>query len=505
MMQKIILLVVRVDEHTPKSDGFYETICYDPKAGMPWDSVIEHVRHSAAKWVLLLYSNEELGLWNSTICAYHPQYHRLFRKDYFLRFSSLSDTIKNSQAIFKVITHEMDGAVEEWVQNRAVYYMDKGDWKNAENLLMKRMAKITNADLYFLLSKVFYGTHRFVEAVQTIEKAIELHDEKDDVHIADLLLLQGNIAATLGRLDQGGAAYRASFDRNQRVEPLLSLGELLMRQGRNDEEIAQELAAFVQDTGLVIDTMYQLGAYNISMKLIQESKLDTRKFECLIMTGQIGQAIDSVRDFGEMNKDRVLDLVLCFLSENKVPSYRQFKTLETHEEGSLFIDLLSQDHLPQDDQIRSLLIDRALELRLLNVAEKLIQGDSLLFGKRLFQKGYVMRSANYLIEALAQQKLDHEGYRYLGEILYHQGKYSEAASFFDYLLNHSPTDAALRTALILANLRQSEQLLSEALNLFPSSTFLKEEQGKVGKNIALLEQTRAMTQWEGKEKRNYHA
>lgn len=117
----------------------------------------------------------------------------------------------------------------------------------------------------------------------------------------------------------------------------------------------------------------------------------------------------------------------------------------------------------------------------------------LRFAKLLYANGYELQSASYFLDVLSDRALDLEGYQRLGQILYSRGVYEEAASFFQYVLDQLPDRGALRTALQLANLRRSEKLLQESLQLFPSSNYLLEELKKLETTIERLEQASALT------------
>ncbi|MCR8642060.1 hypothetical protein NV379_05260 [Paenibacillus sp. N1-5-1-14] len=155
-----------------------------------------------------------------------------------------------------------------------------------------------------------------------------------------------------------------------------------------------------------------------------------------------------------------------------------------------------------------IMMEYAVSEGYMKLAERL-QGqveDPNVYAKILFQRGYLLLSADLLIAGLQNQSLDLQCYRYLGEILYKRGVYEEAASFFGYLHLQPPyqEDAQVHTALILANMRQSEKLLADSSQLFATSLFLQEELVKVRSAIKRLEQTDAMTKWSAKERKRFH-
>jgi len=141
------------------------------------------------------------------------------------------------------------------------------------------------------------------------------------------------------------------------------------------------------------------------------------------------------------------------------------------------------------------LLQYALQEKHFQVAVQIRQSctvmSDLRFAKLLYANGFELQSANYFLDALSDRTLDLEGYQRLGQILYSRGVYEEAASFFQYVLDQSPDQGAIRTALLLANLRQSQKLLQESLQLFPSSNYLREELKKLETTVERLEQASA--------------
>ncbi|MCF6093306.1 tetratricopeptide repeat protein [Microaerobacter geothermalis] len=525
-MERIALIIVCVDNHTPKIEYqcFQDVIYYDPEKGQTWHQVQKRLNQLSVKWVLLLYSNENLiakDYWFEDLSIYQKAYQRLYQTETFLTFSSLLDAVSFGKAsppsLLEIKRKEIEWEKEGWRKNRTIYLLEKGDWAEAETIVKNGIAENPVADMCYLLAHLYDQTHRYHEAAVAVEKGIEIHDDQAEISKANLFLLQGKIAEKTGDYKKAVTAYQCSFHESEQAEGLVCWAELMEREGHKEEDILRQLDDFFEEGEYskehLIEVMVQIGTFSAAMKMIQETGLTTRKYECLIMTGQIPQAIDWLQDKWELQPNLLLDLILCYLSEKLPVPYQQLKKIEMQEEGPLFIQLLTasssispQSVSKRDRELLSLLLNRALELRLVHVAEMLHQPfeDELFLGKKLYQKGYVMRSASCFIEALEKQKLDHEGYRYLGEILYHQGKYEEAASFFDYVLSQFPSDASLRTALILSNLQQSYQLLNESLTMFPSSTFLREEKEKVRMNIERLEHTHALTQWSGMERKNYY-
>jgi tetratricopeptide (TPR) repeat protein len=525
-MNNILLLIVNVGSQGPKNfyGDFAETIYYSLEEKKSWKEVLNRIEKSPAQWVLKIYSNETIvnKEWTNSFTVYEHAYDRLFRKDIFLAFPSLPNTINNHRVPSLLFPNLQK---REFLDNekgfnltRAVYLIEQKEWKMAEIMVQQESEQTQKPELHFVMAYIYFHTNRFQEGLVSINNAINQFQENTEIPIAEMYFLKGKMYSGLDESENAVKLFQESFLGSWKVDPIVAWAEEIKRLGETEGEITSKIQQFLRDSNInsieyIIETLCGIGAYSSAMRWMESTTMNKRKYECLMITGKTVEAMNTIQKLEIDTPEKVIDFVLCSLSEGIFPNDQQKQLLERLDQGDVFIELLRKPEnklgLLDHDRIKPLierLLNRALQLKMLQIVEKIGQEfyDSLELGKKLFQYGYVMSSANYFLDALENKNLDLEGYRYLGEILYFQKNYEEASSFFEYLHSQSNTDPTLRTALLLSNLHQSEQLLSNALLMFPSSVFLKEEKEKVKKNIKVLEKTNALTHWTAKEMENYN-
>ncbi|WP_158560232.1 hypothetical protein [Paenibacillus contaminans] len=295
-------------------------------------------------------------------------------------------------------------------------------------------------------------------------------------------------------LDDQAAVPFASWLR--RADEMLQAGESEAKAEAEMEKLTEEAPEHARAVAL-IELLYRAGLFLAAFDRIESTGIADRKFDCLIRLGRIAEANEwlwsrkadaTEEDAGKSEVGRLeTDEWLCRL-------------LLAPEKAQSLIGRLSSSFAVK-------LFERAVQLDIFPIAEPLLarSTDLLPYAKSLYRNGFVMRSAPIWIALVENGKIDPEGYRSLGEILYWRGVYGEAASFFEYVWSLKPDDDKLRTQLMLANLRRSGKLLDDSMVLFPSSSFLREERRKVEEAIGRLEASEPFPRWFGFERMRFHA
>jgi tetratricopeptide (TPR) repeat protein len=498
---ELAILLLAVDhEQQPDNlqEGHYPVIVFDPVQGTDWQQVKEALRESGASRILLQFSHESLTIpphsWNLTDCC-SRRYRRLYHAEDILASASpfvcveLYETLPLPDLSIhtRPILHEDQG----YDLNRLLYYFDTRQWEMAEQLLSE--ADPSTEQLF--ARSCYYGmTNRYEEAFAASLQALSHQNHQDP---AGLWLIHGIHAAKCGRSEEAAIAFRMSYNQGRQTGPLYYWADELMQQGKINQEIIAAIGLGVpaspEREEHLICLMLRIGAYDTALEALEQQqtsapRLNMLRFDALLGTGRIAEAamLFQEQQTGWDPCRLPMDDLLCklILADNEVA--RMASPLTPYQLESLQ--------------------ERAVSLGLHRYAEELqpFMPEPLSIAFALFRSGYVMRAAAFFLQAMQTNALDSRGLRCLGEILYYRGAYVQASGMFEYLLSQTPEDPALRTALALACLRQSEGLLDESMHIFPSSVFLREEAEKVAAGIRRMEQSKAITRWHWAQRNHFH-
>ncbi|MCR8635030.1 hypothetical protein [Paenibacillus radicis (ex Xue et al. 2023)] len=520
----VLSLIVDSKKQTPDPGSPYPVIAFDPESGATWNDVKKQIMQSGAQKVLLQFSNETIDIpahnWNHIDYQFR-RFHRLY--------DSVDIITSVSPLIFidlfaplplpglSIVSREINFDEYGWKTTRLLYFFDTHNWDQLEIMLSKNNLHI---DDLFALSCLYEQTNRFEEAYAaslkalTLEESAQTNDRQrngtplselpipvtQDLPMFDparLWLAHGLHAARCNRNEEAATAFRMSYAENPHMDPLYYWADELIRQGFSQEEaiipIVKWLETDPDKEERYIRLLHRIGLFSAALKSLEQittashHQITRIYFDCLIQVGRIAEAALLFHEQDEAYKKKYPTDALLY------------KILLADDNLSALISPLAQYELVA-------LQDRAVSIRLFSYAETL-QGyisEPLSLAFTLFRNGYVMRSATHFLQALKNNTMVQDGYRCLGEILYYRGAYQQASEMFEYLLSQAPDNAALRTALALACLRQSEVLLKESMYIFPSSVFLREESEKVGSGIKRMEQSAAITRWKWAERTNFH-
>lgn len=527
-MSELAILIMIVDSEKPTvgPDGPFPVITFDSEPSTSWTEVKDLLKQTGAPNLLLLFSNETVLLpvhgW-SLIDTQYRRYHRLYNtsdilaSDSPLIFIDLFEVAPLPE--LNMASREINYGEQGWNEARQLYSFHTKNWNLLESLLDKNSIE---ADHLFALSCLYGLTYRYEEAYSATQQALSLEaadgdsrtrqsvelphsGSKQDAlelppsHQGRLWLAHGLHAAKTGRMEQAATAFRMSFTESGSTEPLYYWADELMSQGFTGEEAVAPIESWLESIQAMNKALHLIllkHRVGLHARILNDCEpgvcssdqlLARIRFDCLILAGRIAEAVLWFREQDQAYHSRFpLDALLCemLLADDNLPAMAS--ALQPYELYALQ--------------------ERAVTLRLFPYAEALQtyidQPLSIAFS--LYRNGYVMRSAVYFLQALKDNKLDQDGYRRLGEILYYRGAYDQSVGMFEYLLSQNPDDAGLRTVLALACLRQSEALLNESMSIFPSSLFLREEAEKVAAGISRMEQSSAITRWNWAERTHFH-
>lgn len=494
---------------TPVQDGGgprrgFPVIPYDPEKGDSWQLVKDRLAGTGAVSVLLQFSHETLTVpehgW-SHLDLHFRRYRRLYDAVTVMQSASpllfLDHTPADPLPGLAIEAQPLPSGGPNQSLNRLIYAFQTGSWDSLKN---HWDPDSRDPDHLLACSCYYLRTNRFEEAYAASRRALSLQEE-DHIKPADPALLwraHGLQAAKCGRSGEAFLAFRMSHAEKPALAPLLDWADELIRQGKIGEEITapieQWLGRSAASEEQMILLLYALGSHKEALERLGRLDLTALplyfthiRFECLVRLGHLAEAVLFLRSLNEEHREQypVDHLVgrMLLADGNAAPVA---EGLPPHELEAL--------------------MERLILLRQFHLAEALkpYAGEPLLYAFLLYRNGFVMRSAAYFLEAMRDATIDSRGMRCLAEILYHRKAYEQASGIFEYLLSESPDDPALRTALALACLRQSETLLNESMYIFPSSVFLREEADKAAAGIKRMEQSGVMARWRLAEVGNFH-
>ena len=522
-MSNLVIVVIMVDSQPfiPVLES-YPVILYGPYDHTPWQQILDQISQAGAIKVLLQFSNESITVpeheWNFLDFEVY-RYARLYPAADLLKSSSPLTFIDLYPTLplceLQITTRPILDDNDSFEINRCLYYFQTSHFDELQRFLDGEQEKARH---HLLDSIVYSTTNRFEEAYLLSKKALSQSSTKDNQM---LWLVHGLNAAACNHDEEAKAAFHMSYTENHRVESIYIWADHLMSKGYNSYEIINLLKPRLVDDSYhaaLIGLYYRIGANQEALDLLEAAKEfdQTRAqtdpdsndsssasvlsetstfptlfthlhFNCLIRLGRVAEAILMIREqakayFQRYPADALLaDLILA--------------------DGKLE-EKVSQLPAPILEAVQ----ERAVQVCQFELAKQLQAwiAEPLSLAKTLYRYGYVMRSANYFIDAMPGGQLDPEGYRYLAEILYRRRAYDQSTQIFEYILSQLPDDGSIRTALALASLRKSEQLLDESMHIFPSSAFLREEAAKVAESIKRMEQSKAITGWRWSERNNFH-
>ncbi|TBL76649.1 hypothetical protein [Paenibacillus thalictri] len=544
-MSELAILLFQVDDGKlplPEADNRVPIVLYHPDIGAGWQEVKTLLENTGAPKVLLQFSNETISVpahhWKDTDWR-RRRHVRLYDAAEMIRSESPLDLIRLTPELplpgLRIDERSVDSSESGKETARMLYFFSTRNWEQVETLLTKDRL---NANELFALSCLYDKTNRFEEAYAASLEALAVAEEQtrivraasadaaDDtaaipfldpnmspdpqhaaaarpalhskpllqlVDLAKIWLAHGLHAAKCGHEQQAVTAFQMAFAKKNGTEPLYMWADELMRRGRTAEEAYTSIDKWLgvnNNEELHIRLLHRIGLFEKALEKLDRlttpaPQLTCERFDCLIRTGRFPEAAAQLQG----------------TEPYEFPSEKRISQLLA--DGC---DITAAAAGLEQTQLQALQ-ERAVTLRLFVHAETLepLIAEPLSFAFALFRNGYVMRAATRFLQALREQRLTPEGYRCLGEILYHRGAYEQASGMLEYVLSLSPDDASLRTAAALAGLRQSEALLNESMHIFPSSVFLREEAEKVTAGIKRMEQSGAMTRWCWEERANFHA
>lgn len=155
----------------------------------------------------------------------------------------------------------------------------------------------------------------------------------------------------------------------------------------------------------------------------------------------------------------------------------------------------TEHHYPTDIlDLVTHLVRQSVLLHKPAIAQRLIErfpSGKLTYATTLYLHGDTMTAADMLLTLSQQELLDYEGSYYLGEILLDKGHYSQAAEWFEHLLQSKPKDEKLITAVSICYLHLAESYIVEALDLADNQHIspLQDDLRSIQSAIILLNRT----------------
>lgn len=301
-------------------------------------------------------------------------------------------------------------------------------------------------------------------------------------------------------------------------EILVDHGVKLLGSGTSDEEICTALVGAVTEKQLsdslekelLARALYRLGAYPYALSFMSSSILNNEEtrtiyLECLIRCGKIQTALGILLDWRNgPNRNHLstdyrewLDRLL-FLVRYNLDGRAADPSWQDSCKGRTAADLIHQ----------------AIQMGLLETAEKLAEGDTLGMCEliqALYAQGYVEQAKAKLsiVQMSHMIKIDPPfreiAYIY-AELLHDEGNFNEAASMFESIADRYPHMAKARFAASSCYLHITMNRLLGRLELYRPS---EEEQRKIEKYLTSISQalqtihtTNWHTSWTPAQKRN---
>lgn len=539
----ILLLPVHAPPHTAARADHIPVIICSSFSDSDWQRARREALHCGASRFLIQFSNETVTL------PEHQWRHLGSIKRRYDRLRS-TDEIRQAESPLSLLdlyppfplagltihTTPLPSPTEHAGIGQMLHSFFTGQWQQLEQSLTESSSLLQLTALSLCYLRTNRPELAYTASGQALSRLGNQEDKQPDSLSSFLWRLHGWNAARCGITQEADEALRNSYFLQPALPTLLDQADEWLKQGKLPEEAAELFEAWLIEKTFIsirnrLMLYVRLGLHRQALELFSHERDNSHQkgprlhgrddskgpelssqpseaaeeseallqtddgtdpellqlyAECLIKTGQIQEAVHFMQNRSEMFwRYNPADLLAARLLEGEAPNTVSY---------GLGADVLEA------------LLERLIALGLLQHAEALKDRcqDPLLYGKLLFHNGYVMRAAAFLLEGMKQGSLDSPGYRCMAEILYYRGAYEQSAAIFEYLLSQSPEDAALRTALALACLRQSEKLLNESMHLFPSSAFLREEAEKTAASIAKMEQSHVMTHWRLSERGRFH-
>lgn len=491
-------------------------IYYDPGQGADWHQVKQQLASTGAVRVLLQFSNETVILpahsYQLLDINSARRYRRLYPVEDVLAWntplSSLELLALHPLPEIRIQSRPIEMEQQQYDLVHVLYYFESRQWEKVEQWLAANPA---HRDHPFFQACFYSLTNRPEDACEASTLALTqtspLPSGNQSSDPGLLWMVHGLHCARSGRPDEAAAAFRLASGEDGVLAPLYWWADDRMQQGKTGEElirpIEQWLTASPGGTAKTIRVLHRAGLYQLALdrldRLSADASTDTAslslltplRFECLIHTKQLALAVLLYHEHPQCwsSGQARMDGLICrlILADGKAASLAQIINQLVPGEADL-------------------LQERAVSLGLFREAEALSPylTNPLSLAFFLFRSGYVLRAAGHFLQAMKKGSLDSAGYRCLGDILYYRKAYVQASGIYEYLLAQTPEDPALRSALALACLRQSEELLEESIHIFPSSMFLKEEANKVAEGILRMEASDALTRWHWAERNHFH-
>lgn len=426
------------------------------------------------------------------------------------------------------------------IRDSAKILISLEEWEEASRLLTAEANRYPDyPDLFYLLGQVLEHQGLLLEAFQAYQKATKRLNQpvkyitEDGMSTYRSFHAMAQIASELESPEEANQYYQKSLQSFAGYRPaLLGWADFLHRFGNSDEVILEKLCMFLPVTSsaeslLLATAMAQIGAYGEVLTLLKNfpsATFESERLRCesLMQTGQFPEAYEQLgrllsQSDIQLRERLILDRALCRWSEDRTLPFSFYQGLppeyqRAYEQLDRWLAENIMPASPVEDpffpELLQHLIERAVQLRLIRLAGKLSQltPDLPLFlAARLYRQGYVLLSADALLQLMGENRLDDEGIYILAEILHDKGHFAQAASLFEQVPSNSPLHERASTGAALCYLQLAQEALRQGLQRFPDHPPFQTDLQRIASSIRLLNGTRWHTTWCGAERRNFDA
>ncbi|MED5018085.1 glycosyltransferase [Paenibacillus chibensis] len=175
-----------------------------------------------------------------------------------------------------------------------------------------------------------------------------------------------------------------------------------------------------------------------------------------------------------------------------------------HAISSVEVDSQLTSQEPDSDDLVERLIQLSVAVGMIDMARKLaaLTGSAAVaFAKALYQEGYTMASADWLISLLENQTLDDEGAHMLAEMIYDKGHYDEAVRLFENIVLNDPSHDRSKIGAALCYLHLAAACLQLTQSTTPEKDVLLQEADQLQLAIGQLERSKWHTIWNDRQRR----
>ncbi|WP_379145696.1 glycosyltransferase [Paenibacillus sp. sgz500992] len=342
----------------------------------------------------------------------------------------------------------------------------------------------------------------------------------------------GVLSQELGQLEEAARYFHRSLQHYSLYAPaLLGIAAAFQRLAVPDNDIAALLVQLVPPEQAaartaVITTLFAIGAYEAIAGLSQESfplERDTLVsiLSAWIIAGKVQEAENALKEHkaslsGENVDQELLQQLwkleaICHWEMGKrLPQERLLDVSEPFHKKMYDIDQLLSHKRAHPSELTAepgfaplitTLIELSVKLQRYGLAASLAElspAHTADLAAALYEEGRLKEAGELFIDLVRDKRAEGKVLFYIGEMLFDKGHYSEAAGWFQQLLEESPGNEAARIGLSLCYLQLGRLGLEEVVESFkeddPHSPLL-EDIAAIRNSMAILNRTPWHTQW----------